>query len=584
MSTVLDSVVRTYLEELEHQLKQLPCVEPEEALSDAREHLQNELDSMGARRFQLSAEERMAHLTDVFGDPEQVASQYAEAAGPAARLGGYAPGWRICCTRCGRSAPAAQAGIIRIGAWSWHKYIGGYCRGCRRFRWLRLIKDLDNTNLTKRLGATTTAGQVRHSLHRPWTVILLIVALVLGSQWLIHALLNEAPNLLSEELPAGWKRESSQDLSPDQTATINQKLGTHATQINNTVLAVGGQRLRVNSITCDSVRAAERLADQLAGQKRNPRMIARRDNTVFEFLGEPRLAIEARYRLGIQPARVTYRVTFDAAPLERSEDMAWNRLVNLFLSRSPDAERNAAVDAQIAEQADAFQFGEELTLRQFGQGDVKSRWKLTPAARDVEWPAGGNSARYHFDELPRRAGVPFVSVAVEITSQTGAVTPLMRSDVDALTKPTDAWPATDAQVKQLAANITQDHDDTRDKVRAIHGWLQPGTNIKYGGGVVGSRYGVRQVLDQKFGRCWDFSDVFVTLCRASGIPARQVAGWLYGAEGHVWAEAMVDDKGWVAFDPTSIELCGSDYIPFVTIEDGNMPLLYVSEVRIEIIE
>ena len=98
---------------------------------------------------------------------------------------------------------------------------------------------------------------------------------------------------------------------------------------------------------------------------------------------------------------------------------------------------------------------------------------------------------------------------------------------------------------------------------------------------VPSRYGVKPTLEQGFGRCWDFSDLFVTLCRAAGIPCRQVAGWLYGQSGHVWAEVLVEDKGWQQVDPSAGMACGSDYIPWFTTETGAMPILYLSMPVIE---
>jgi transglutaminase-like putative cysteine protease len=79
---------------------------------------------------------------------------------------------------------------------------------------------------------------------------------------------------------------------------------------------------------------------------------------------------------------------------------------------------------------------------------------------------------------------------------------------------------------------------------------RPGRNIQFGGDVVGWRYGVQQVLQQKFRHCLDFADVFVTCCRAQGTLSRQVAGWPYGESGHEWAEGLFSE-GWRQFDPTS---------------------------------
>ncbi|MGI9471148.1 MAG: hypothetical protein ACR2NZ_06440, partial [Rubripirellula sp.] len=128
----------------------------------------------------LTDEECYEHFVATFGAPETVAQCYEDAAQPS-RINriGIAPNWRICCTRCGRSAPAENAGITRIGARSKHKYVLGWCRDCRRFRWLRLQRDLNRTNLSDALGMNLTGAEFRNSSHKPWRVIFLILLLAL---------------------------------------------------------------------------------------------------------------------------------------------------------------------------------------------------------------------------------------------------------------------------------------------------------------------------------------------------------------------------------------------------------------------
>ncbi|MCX6647119.1 MAG: transglutaminase-like domain-containing protein [bacterium] len=114
----------------------------------------------------------------------------------------------------------------------------------------------------------------------------------------------------------------------------------------------------------------------------------------------------------------------------------------------------------------------------------------------------------------------------------------------------------------------------RDVVRAIHDWIRE--NIEYGGDIVGSRYGVETVLAQGYGRCWDQSDIMVTMARAAAIPARQVAGWVYGLGGHVWSQVWLEDEEiWLDVDTTVEELGVSGfYIPIWGTRDGEMLFMY----------
>jgi hypothetical protein len=56
---------------------------------------------------------------------------------------GYAPGWQVRCTKCGKFRDAAEAGIVRVGGWSWKSYKLGWCPDCRRLRFIAIEKKKD---------------------------------------------------------------------------------------------------------------------------------------------------------------------------------------------------------------------------------------------------------------------------------------------------------------------------------------------------------------------------------------------------------------------------------------------------------
>jgi transglutaminase-like putative cysteine protease len=66
------------------------------------------------------------------------------------------------------------------------------------------------------------------------------------------------------------------------------------------------------------------------------------------------------------------------------------------------------------------------------------------------------------------------------------------------------------------------------------------------------------------GVCQDLAHIFIAVARAIGVPARYVSGHIFRRDGahlqeaaHAWAEAFVQDLGWVAFDPAN-GVCADD--------------------------
>jgi transglutaminase-like putative cysteine protease len=79
-----------------------------------------------------------------------------------------------------------------------------------------------------------------------------------------------------------------------------------------------------------------------------------------------------------------------------------------------------------------------------------------------------------------------------------------------------------------------------------------------------------QVYVQRKGVCQDFANVFITVARLLGIPARYVCGYIFsgnsgasraGSEAtHAWVQLYIPDIGWKGFDPTNGVLPQLDHV------------------------
>jgi len=129
----------------------------------------------------------------------------------------------------------------------------------------------------------------------------------------------------------------------------------------------------------------------------------------------------------------------------------------------------------------------------------------------------------------------------------------------------------------LSNSIVNPTDNPVEKARKIFDWVI--SNIDYE--VQNDEIGAFEAYNQGIGDCSDFSDLFITLLRIQGIPARKITGFLITNEvshqpkvgnqysfdlnfdgasltassnneilGHAWVEYFVPDIGWIACDPT----------------------------------
>ncbi len=180
MQRVLTAPVLSYLRQLEVGLKHRFGVRVENVLSETIEFLMSEYEGLIKNEPGIDDARCFKNLVISLGDPQSVAAGYGLDHSPKGHKG-YAPGWRICCSRCGISAPASETGMIRVAAACSHKYIGGWCSHCQHWRWYRVLHDLESSNLTDQLAKNMTPEQLRARMHKPWSTIIAILLLVAGS-------------------------------------------------------------------------------------------------------------------------------------------------------------------------------------------------------------------------------------------------------------------------------------------------------------------------------------------------------------------------------------------------------------------
>jgi len=111
------------------------------------------------------------------------------------------------------------------------------------------------------------------------------------------------------------------------------------------------------------------------------------------------------------------------------------------------------------------------------------------------------------------------------------------------------------KIKEMAEEITQAKTTTMDKARAIYDYVLK--NVSYDKTIPGWGNGdTERVCLLKAGNCTDFHSLFISLARASGIPAKFVMGVPLAndkREGeipgyHCWAEFYDEQLGWVPVD------------------------------------
>lgn len=396
----------------------------------------------------------------------------------------------------------------------------------------------------------------------------------------MEPILQEVAEPLLRSVPVGVIVDSSLAINKTQVNAIATKLGAKIDSLTNSRVRIHGSPIQVNVITTSSEEDAAIAYRAIAKSPPFCFIDGRRVVELVDRRADEALAIKTSYELGLidKPKKVRYRIEVEIATIQKADAMACNQLFNLLLASDSGSDRDTTF--QIDQLKQSFVFGNTVSLRCCEPEACAYTFLPAPIAERKL----GATVQFDFREKRERHGVPFVQATIEITVPSDGLTEDVPAADDASTKPTEFWPADSPEIIRLASETTEGKTTREAKVLAILDWLTPGKNIRYSG-KTGSRWGTSKVLEQQFGHCWDFSDCFVTLARAADIPSRQVAGWLFGSSGHVWAEYYREGIGWQQVDPTGSGefACGIYHLPYFTTDDGEMPIVYLSLPKIAVV-
>ncbi len=384
-----------------------------------------------------------------------------------------------------------------------------------------------------------------------------------------------ADSILFDEsrLPLSWNIQKVIDVPQSDLPQSSVRLGGKIIDLKNYILDAGGIKLQINILQCNTEEDAKKVYVQLLSLRQNRMFCQIQSKSVVEYICQNIQVIKKAHDiLGlVDKTSVRWKVHLHIAPIKKAEYMKWNELFNMLANyqRNPNDEE---LRKKIKEISKSFVFAESFTLRTVRNSYGIPEYTFSESPTQIE--NEGDITKYYFENSSRILDIPSIYIDGIIPVKAfETYQPLKPINTVGLTNSTTYWPVTDKDIITLVENIITPDMPSKQKAEVFLAWVN--RNIRFSGEIVGSRYGVKQVLKQGYGHCWDKNDVFITFCRTAGIPARQIAGWLNGVSGHIWTEVYITGEGWVSVDPAASWLGTSDdYIPFFISEDGTISFVY----------
>ncbi len=125
------------------------------------------------------------------------------------------------------------------------------------------------------------------------------------------------------------------------------------------------------------------------------------------------------------------------------------------------------------------------------------------------------------------------------------------------------------EIRSFASSQVTKDDDTATVLGLMHSLHKL---MQYERGATDVKTTAPEALNLGRGVCQDFAHIMLSACRAVGIPARYVSGYLFSpnsaasngqqsnAASHAWIDAFVNGRAWMSVDPTHDSLQTNQYV------------------------
>ena len=205
-----------------------------------------------------------------------------------------------------------------------------------------------------------------------------------------------------------------------------------------------------------------------------------------------------------------------------------------------------------------------------GQRCLRFKLQVEPPGEVMQYNDRFGNVVHHFDTLQ-----PHESLVVKATSDVHLsdtfadyqreLSPL--DNFDYLS--TSAYTAINDQIRSFATSQLVPDDPLATVLGMMHSLY---ALMQYERGATDVKTTAPEALSLGRGVCQDFAHIMLACCRAVGIPARYVSGYLFSpnspattpspdhAASHAWIDAFINGRSWLSVDPTHDTLQTSHYV------------------------